>query len=162
MIFKNASGAWLLKQLFFEYADTDRTRVLYTTKRDDHEGFPSFPRLYLEMADESEYDFANLYFGGWPHWKRLQTCGWFNDHLSEVREELQVRLSAENLVQIRAKARSGDLGANKYLLEQGWKPRSSVGRPTKERIRQEAQKITQDQSAVSDDLSRLLDGATFQ
>lgn len=153
--FKNASGAWLLKQLFFEFAETERSRVLYTLKDEDHQGYPSLRRLYLELGDESEYQFANLYFGGWPHWKRLMNANWFMDYLSSYREELQVRNQAESLLQLRQAARAGNLQINKYLLERGW-DKDSVGRPTKEKIRQEAQRITKDSSDVADDLARIL------
>lgn len=167
-VFKNASGAWLLKPLFYEYTTDGKDRVLYTMKTEDHEVviendfgepevrvYPSLRRLYMEMGDESEFLFAQTYFGGWPHWKRLLTCSWFLDHLSEIREELAARNAAENLIAIRSKAKDGNFQANKYLLEQGWKPKGDVGRPTKDRIRREAEKLSKNDSEVHADFERV-------
>ena len=103
--FKNASGSWYLKAIFYEMTDSDKSTVLYSLKTEDHKVgnkvYPSLRRLYLEMNDESEYQFAETYFGGWPHWKRLLSCSWFQDYISDIREELAVRNAAKNLLQIR-------------------------------------------------------------
>lgn len=161
-IFKNASGAYLTKQLFYEFSVTERDRVLYTLKDEDHHGFPSLKRLYLEEGDESEYQVASKYFGGWSHWKRLLQCSWFLDYLSEWREELAAKQSAESLARIKQAAEKGNVSLDKWLLDRGLSDQKMpVGRPTKERIKQEAQKIVLDQRDVQDDLSRLLEGATF-
>src|SRR5690606_30115707 len=104
-VFKNATGAWLLKALFYETAtDPDKTHVLYSFKPEDHEVngvvYPSLRRLYLEMEDDTEYYFAQAYFGGWPHWKRLLSCSWFVDYITEIREEQIGRASCRERVQI--------------------------------------------------------------
>lgn len=161
-IFKNTSGSWLLKTLFFEMSDSNHDRALYTLKTEDHTSkedgrvYPSLRRLYLDMNDESEFDFARTYFGGWPHWKRLLQCSWFQDYLSEIREELAVRNAASCLRQLRKKASEGSLQANKYLLEQGWK-KDIVGRPSKEKIRSEADRLFRSAQDVDEDLQRITD-----
>lgn len=161
--FKNSTGSYLTKQLFFETAFTERDRVLYTLKDEDHQGYPSIRRLYLEMSDETEYKFASTYFGGWPHWKRLLGCSWFMDYLSEWREELRVKEAGESLARLKLAAKGGRLDLDKYLLDRGLSDKKSpVGRPTKERIKSEAQKIVLDQRDISDDFSRILDKTTFQ
>ncbi len=157
-IFKNASGAWLSKQLFFETAE-DKSRVLYTLKPEDHRVgksvYPSLRRLYMEMGDESEYHFAEAYFGGYPHWKRLLQSSWFLDYLTEMREELHARNAAIALEQIKKSASGGSFQASKYLLEQGWLPKGDVGRPSKERIKQEAQDLFRSSEDISSDLDRI-------
>jgi hypothetical protein len=162
---KNAAGSWYLKPIFYEMCGADKSLCLYSLKTEDHKvgkiTYPSLRRLYLEMDDESEYLFAEKYFGGWPHWKRLLSCSWFQDYISDIREELAVRNSAKNLLQIRKKAEEGNLQANRYLLEQAWKPKESVGRPSKARIRAEADKLFHEASDVDLDLSRLLDNQVF-
>lgn len=156
--FKGASGAYYTKQLFYETADTDREFVLYTLKDDDHEGYPSIRRLYVEFEDETEYEFARAYFGSWRHWKRLLECSWFRPVIEEAREELSVRLAAKNLVKIREKALSGDLKANQYLLERKWvSKKEPVGRPSKEKIKAEAEKLFSDKQDVTSDFERILD-----
>lgn len=160
-IFKSENGQWLIKQIFWETADpADRSRVLYSLKTEDHKVgkkiYPSLRRLYMEMGDESEFLFADTFFGGWPHWKRLTSSPWFLDHLSELREELAARNAAIALSEIRKAASSGNFNASKYLLEQGWIPKDKkVGRPTKERIRHEAEKISADHLDITDDLERI-------
>lgn len=114
------------------------------------------------MGDESEYLFAEKYFGGWPHWKRLIACTWFMDYLSSFREELAAKQAGESLNRIKQAAKGGRLDLDKYLLEKGWIDKKAVGRPTKERIKSEAQKIALDHQDISDDFSRILDKTTFQ
>lgn len=156
--FKNASGAWLTKQLFYETSD-DKSRVLYSLKHEDHrvgkKVYPSLRRLYLECGDESEYMIASTSFGGWPHWKRLLSSPWFLDYVVELREELAARNAAAALLQIKKNAEGGNLQANRYLLEQGWLPKGDVGRPTKEKIRQEADHLFRSSEEISDDLDRI-------
>lgn len=162
-IYRASNGVYYTKQLFYEFADSDKSYVLYTLKDQDHMGYPSLRRLYMEMEDHSEYQFATRYFAGWAHWKKLLRCPWFADYLSEFREELQIKSSASYLTAIRLKAIEGNLAANKYLLEQGWKDsKEKVGRPSKEKIKQEADKLFRDSSDIADDLERIKEGMTFK
>lgn len=160
-IFKSENNQWLTKQLFFETSDAnDRSRALYTLKTEDHKVrgklYPSIRRLYMEMGDESEFLFAETYFGGWPHWKKLCSSPWFLDHLTELREELAARNAAIQLSEIKKSASSGNFAASKYLLEQGWIPKDKkVGRPTKEKIQREAEKLSADHYDISEDLDRI-------
>ncbi|MGD9682593.1 MAG: hypothetical protein AB7L70_19155 [Pyrinomonadaceae bacterium] len=154
--FKGASGAYLTKQLFLELS-SEPSKVLYTLKDEDHRGYPSLRRLYLEMGDETEYEFSKAYFGGWPHWKRLTSAPWFLDFVTQYREELAIRNAAESLLRLRAKAKSGDVATDKYLLEQRWVPSSQkAGRPSKERIKEEAARMAAADKTVSSDLERLI------
>lgn len=157
--FKNSQGVFFTRQLFIELSDSDRTNCLYTLRPEDYtiggRTFPSLRRLYLEMEDESEYKFAAKYFGGWPHWQKLLNTPWFPEYLQPIRDELKTKLMAESLEQIRKKARSGDYHANKYLYERGLQSDNPVGRPTKEKIKQEAEKIAAEKSTFDDDIARL-------
>jgi hypothetical protein len=157
--FKGLSGAWLTKQLFYETSGADKSNCLYTLKDSDHKGYPSVRRLYIEMEDETEYLFAEKYFGGWPHWKRLLGCSWFMEYLEEIREELSAKLAARNLQKIREKASEGDLRANQYLIEKKWDPQAKdkVGRPSKEKIKEEAKKLSRIQDEYNEDYSRLME-----
>lgn len=162
-IYRASNGVYYTKQLFYEFADSDKSYVLYTLKDQDYMGYPSLRRLYIEMDDQSEYQFANRYFAGWSHWKKLLRCPWFADYISEFREELQIKSSASYLTSIRLKALEGNLAANKYLLEQGWKDsKEKVGRPSKEKIKAEADKMFRDSTDISDDLERIKAGMSFQ
>lgn len=157
--FKSSTNQWLLKPIFFETSDSDKSKVLYTLKPEDHTfkgvTYPSLRRLYLESDDETEYLFAEQHLGGWTHWKRLSECTWFSPYLAELREELAVRSAARRLHHIRLKAASGDISANKYLLEGKWKSDNPVGRPTKEAIKREANRLFQNDFDLQDDLTRI-------
>src|SRR5690606_6577654 len=163
-VFKNATGAWLLRALFYETAtDPDKTHVLYSFKPEDHEVngvvYPSLRRLYLEMEDDTEYYFAQAYFGGWPQWKRLLSCSWFVDYITEIREELAAKQEADSKRRIRQIAKDmkdrGSLQANKLLLEDIKKSKNPPGRPSKEAIRRKAEELFQDQSELQEDLERI-------
>jgi hypothetical protein len=156
--FKSPNGALYTKQLFYELADTGRDLVLYTLKDDDHEGYPSIKRLYVELEDETEYLFATTYFHSWRHFKKLLDVRWFKDVIDEAREELAVKMAAKELLKIRQKSEQGDLRAAQYLIEQRWKPKESVGRPSKAKIKAEAERLAQDKSEFDDDLARIAEG----
>jgi hypothetical protein len=71
---KDKMGRPMTQALFLEIGyETDK--AVYTLKDDDHTHngvvYPSLKRLYLEMEDVVEYDFANTYLLGWSHWKRM-------------------------------------------------------------------------------------------
>lgn len=165
-VFKASNGVYFTKQLFLETAPSEtRDLVLYTLKDSDHtldgRSYPSLRRLYLDTADESEYLFAQKYFDGWPHFRKLLNCPWFVDYLSEWREELRVRQMAESFATIKAKARSGDVATAKYLLERGWEPKESVGRPSKAAIKRKAEDLVKSSGDISEDFQRISASMSF-
>jgi hypothetical protein len=163
--FKNASGAWLTKQLFIEYAQEDKSLSKFSLKGYDHEYrgmiYPSLRRLYVESMDPTEFIFAENHLGGWEHWKAICNQSWFKEYLSDWREELETKIRAHALLRIRQTASNSSkdaLQANRLLLQGGWKlpdEKSSVGRPTKEKIKEEAQKMFKDQNEFSEDFNRI-------
>lgn len=160
--FTNESGTRYTKSLFFETTLADKSTVVYTLKDQDHKGFPSLYRLYMEEGDPFEYRFANKYLQDWTHWLTLCELSWFKPLVTRWREELDLRLKSESLARILDEARSERreaLSANKYLLEKGWLPKGSskeqVGRPSKEKIRTEAERLFKEHSRIGDDVERL-------
>lgn len=159
--FTNDVGARLTKGLFFEMTLADKSSVLYTLKSQDHRGFPSLYRLYMEEMDPTEYRFAVRHLESWDHWKQLTACTWFKPHVEGWREELSLKLASEALTRIMQEAQSErkeSFAANKYLLEKGWTPKSSsspVGRPSKEAIKQAARRMVEDNSRLTDDWNRI-------
>ena len=164
--FKNAIGQHLLKPIFFELDEAGRPNALYSLKDHDcvFEGrpYPSLRKLYVEMEDPTEYNFASVYLDGWVHWKKLSNASFFCDLLKEWREELEVRLRAKGLVGIRQVASTAGkeaFQAQKYLAQAGWKlpeDKSSVGRPTKERVAQEAEKMFKQKTDFDLDYERIM------
>lgn len=160
--FKNAVGAHYLQALFFETSIDFKNResVLYTLKQEDHEGYPSLHRLYIEMKDVSEYEFAKTYFDNWSHWKKLLECSWFKPYLEEMREELDVSLKAEAINKIRLTASNPNdknyYNANRFIENKGLAiKKDNRGRPSKEKIRSEADKLFKAVGEVDEDYERI-------
>lgn len=158
--FTNDSGMRLTKGLFYEMMLADKSSVIYTLKNADHKGYPSLYKLYMAEEDPKEYRFVQKYLEGWEHWVQLCDLVWFKPYVTRWREELQLKLESEALYHIISESRAGrkeSFAANKYLLEKGWKTQAKdpVGRPSKEQIKREAERMLTDNSRVLEDLNRL-------
>lgn len=163
--FKSEIGSHILKPIFFEHDNSDHLYSVFTLKDQDHtwkgQTYPSLRRLYVEMEDPTEYEFAVTYLDSWTHWKKITQASFFQEHLKEWREELEVRLRARalNRMKVRASSDSKDsFAADKILLAGGWKTpeeKSQVGRPTKEKIAAEANKLFSEHSEFDKDFERL-------
>jgi len=153
--FKTPQGVFILGGLFFEQSPTDKSNVIYTLKDNDHLGYPSLRRLYLEMGDPTEYFFALKHMDGWAHWERLCECEWFSQYLNRWRRELELCIRAKALIRIMALSENPNskeaFGANKFLLAANWKPTARVGRPNKEDIKEAAYDVRD----VKDDVKRM-------
>jgi hypothetical protein len=159
--FRNAVGTRYLKALFFEETGADKSTVVYTLKDQDHEGFPSLYRLYMETNDPTEYRFATAYLDGWDHWEILTKCSWFSPYVERWRKELQLRLASSALARIMSEAKTNSresFTANKYLLERGWMPKEDrkTGRPSKQAVREAAHEIASQAKQVNSDFDRIL------
>lgn len=155
--------------LFYE-AYYDQEGSVFTLKGKDitlpnGRTIPSLKRLYLEMMDPTEYDFATKYFpeGGWAQWEAVAECRVAKEHVAQWRRELEVKLRAKALKEIITVADEGGKSAydaNKYLLSGQWRPQKEVeagkrGRPSKEEIKQ-ATKIQVDlDKRLEEDFKRL-------
>ena len=138
---KDSGGRPLTQSLFLEIGYTDM--AVYTFKDEDHEYngkvYPSIKRLYLEMEDPKEYQFATKYFLGWQHWKRLCENKLIRREIDEWREELELMLASrgvKDMISLCA-GENGSFQAAKYLIEKGWDKRLA-GRPSKAEIEKHA------------------------
>lgn len=159
--FRNAQGVRYTKALFFETTLADKSTVVYTLKDQDHEGYPSLYRLFMETGDPTEYKFATRHLDGWEHWTMLCKCPWFEEYVSRWREELHLKIASESLARIMAEAKTSSrdsFTANRYLLERGWEPKDSSkrGRPTKAAVKAEAARIASEAQQITNDFERLL------
>jgi hypothetical protein len=152
------------QSLFWEYRlrrGEEEGSTKFTLKEHDHHGFPSLYRLYMEMEDVTEYDFATTYFDSYSHWLHLCTIPWFKPKVESWRHELQQKLKARSLRAIKAVAEADDkdsYAANKYLLTQldpPNPPKRQVGRPSKEAIAKEAQALVDLGQEFKDDMERM-------
>lgn len=151
---KDSTGRPLTQSLFLEIGyDTDK--AIYTLKDEDHEykgnTYYSLKRLYLEMEDPTEYEFANQYLLGWQHWKRLKANKMLSKHFEEWEEELELRLRAQGIrAAIDQAAEDKGFQAAKWLADKGWQ-KNSVGRPSKhEKLREERMQAKLDDEFSAD------------
>jgi len=161
--FRNNQGVYFTKGLFYEQCLGDKSSVVYTLKDQDHEGFDSLYRLYMETEDLMEWDFANAYLGGWGHWKQLCQCSWFKPYIRRWREELELKVRASALRRIKAEAKTNSKNAytaNKFLVDGAWKTKeenkNTKGRPSKDQINKAANEMARNQNEIDEDLERIL------
>lgn len=150
------------KALFFEVAVGEKENVLYTLKDQDHRGYKSLYRLYMDLSDPLEINFANTYLDGWEHWQMICEAPWFKPYIKRWRHELNLKLRAEALLRIREIAKDethkGSLAANKILLDGAWETKEEskkVGRKSKEEIRADADRLFQLEKEAISDLERI-------
>jgi hypothetical protein len=149
--------------LFFETTLADKSTVLYTLKDEDHLGYPSLYRLFMEFEDVTEWEFAQAYMDGWEHWQMLCACTWFKPYVTRWRQELELKLKAKALKAIRAEAEGEgkmSYAANKFLMEGGWKEKDTSakpgrGRPVKDNSEKEAILEKEAKLRVNEDFERL-------
>jgi hypothetical protein len=162
---RTVQGIYKTRSLFFEMVLSDKEGCVYTLKPEDHEGFPSLKRLYLEAMDPTEYTFANEYLAGWDHWLKLLECDWFTPYIEQWRIELELKIKAEAFRSIASESKDTSSRnrflANKYLLESYRKAtqteddKPGKGRPSKDQINSEALRIAVKSSDIIDDFDRI-------
>lgn len=160
--FRLSNRKRLLKGLFYETTMADKTGVKYTLKDEDHLGFPSLSRLYLQSNDPTEYSFAVTHLESWDHWEMLCECNWFKPYIARWRRELEMKMKSEALSRIMSSAKQAGkdtLAANRFLIEKGWEPKQGQtkrGRPTKDEIRDEATRLANTHAQINDDFERVM------
>lgn len=165
--FRNSTNVRYLKGLFYEMVLKDKSSVLYTLKDNDHEGYPSLYRLYMETGDLTEWNFAQWYLDGWEHWTMLCNCTWFSPLVERWRNELEIKYRSHSLVNVIKDAQTNSktsLSSNKLLLDGGWKSKdeqkttkgNTVGRPSKDKIKREASKLIKEEDLITEDWKRLV------
>lgn len=137
-----------LSSLFLEPKMNEAS--LYTINDIDREyngkTYPSLYKLYIKMADITEYNFANTYLESYQHWDQLCQQDFFKPHLARWRKELELKVKSGALLEIIAQSTSTDpkkrMEAAKYLYEKvGVGDRTTNrGRPSKVEVQKEAKK----------------------
>lgn len=158
--FKNDQGVWYTRGLFFE-TSLSKDTVLYTLKEEDHQGYPSLYRLFMEANDPEEYTFATEHLGGWSHWKKLRDSDWFKPYYEAWKEELDIKQRSIALAKIMAASTGSGrdaIEASKYIAEKKWekKPAGARGRPSNDKIKKEAQRIFTESQQAEKDFERIL------
>jgi len=127
--------------------------AVYTLKENDYEYkgkyFPSLQRLYIAIADPTEYSFATQCLLGWKHWQRICDNKQLQSHVESWRFELEVKLRSEGIKEAIKQAKTGSFPAAKWVSEGGWEKRPA-GRPSKAELEKRAaiaEKIEDEYSA---------------
>ena len=158
---KNAMGVSRTQSLFLEESYQDQTAVYYTLSPHDSEtkGVPSIYRLYLEMGDPEEYLFADTYFLGMDHWRKICESPFFQPHLERMREDLRKKIKSESLYRIRKEAEDPTsknyFAALKYLSDGGYLEKNTKGRPSKAAVAAETKKQAEARTELDAILERM-------
>ena len=140
----------------------------WTLKEKDHlandgKTYRSMKRIYLEMEDVTEYEFALATLGSFTHWETLCKSTWFKEHLDQWRKELNLKIKARGVKAIMHAAVGGEqpsFQAMKYLADNQYlEKKTGRGRPSKADIKAELQKEVNINKTFKDDAERL--GLTF-
>lgn len=152
----DTQGRPLTQSLFLEIGyNTDY--AIYTLKSQDHafkgKQYISLKRLYLEMSDPIEYDFANEYLIDYPHWERLCENKIIAKHVKQWRKELELKLRSEGVATLIELA-PDSYQAAKWLADKGWETKRA-GRPSKKEQQMEDELASRIESDYSADIVRL-------
>lgn len=134
--------------------------ILYTIAREDTK-YPSLYQAYMNEEDFTEFNFASKYFESYQHWKKVCELKLFAGHISEWREELELKVKARNLKSLIDKAVE-DTSVAKFLLGNKWiedtqkiKGTNLRGRPSKEEIKGHLRLISSQEKQIDDDYERI-------
>ena len=134
----DSMGKFRTQSLFLELGYKDE--AVFTLKDFDHEHngetYVSLKRLYLECEDTTEYQFAQAHLMGWKHWQRMCENKVLRKHIDEWREELEVKLRSQAVLDVISQARAGTFQAAKWVADRGWAQRGA-GRPSNADIEHE-------------------------
>lgn len=159
--FKDSRGRPLTQSLFLEMGyNTDL--AVYTLDDEDkvYKGktYPSLKRLYLEMADPVEYNFATEHLAGWNQWQRICNNKLTGKHVEEWRIELELKMRSDAIQEIvEISTTEKGFQAAKFIAKKEWEG-GSVGRP-KKKVDEEREKIINEklEDEFSADIIRLGD-----
>lgn len=132
--------------------------AVYTLKEDHHvlngKQYPSLKKLYLQVADPTEYEFAVTFLCGWKHWNRLCDNKAIRAHIDEWRFELEVKLRSQAVKEAITQSKSGSFQAAKWVADRGWSTRGA-GRPSKEELEKEKKVQEHITNDFNEDIARI-------
>lgn len=149
-------GRYRTQSLFLEM--DYEPEAMFTLKEHNHshagKDYISLKKLYMEMEDPTEYNFATTYLAGWKHWERICANKILRKHIDEWRDELEQKLRAKAVLRMIESADGGNYQAAKWLADRGWQTRAA-GRPSKSEVDGERAKQGKIVEEYSADILRL-------
>ena len=154
------------KALFFETTLPEYRLEMepeWTLKEKDHlahdgKTYRSMKKIYLEMEDVTEYEFALATLGSFTHWETLCKSPWFKEHIEQWRKELNLKLKARGMKSIIKAATTDEnlsFQAMKYLADNQYLDKGKRGRPSKEEIAKKLKEETETNKIFRDDAERI-------
>lgn len=147
------------RALFIEFVLPQYVKeAIYTVKDKDFDGYISLKKRYLEMEDTTEYLFAVEYFENYAHWERICQTEWFAPHINQWRKELELKIKAKaikNIMDVAQGSSKDAMQANKFLATKGYVEKNEKGRPSKEQVKNEVDRLADLESRMNDDLARI-------
>jgi DNA repair exonuclease SbcCD ATPase subunit len=149
--------------LFLEHTNDIRNGfAIYTLKDQDHRigdrFYLALKPKYLELEDITEYEFATTYFENWTHWERILNVPELRKHIDQWRKELELKIKAKALKRLMKEAAEGGKEAtsiNKFLVQRGYVDKDTKGRPSKQAIKEEAERLASLEQSLNEDLARI-------
>lgn len=149
-------GRQMTQSLILEFQWNEDLAV-YTITDEDKEFrgkfFPSLRKLYFEISDPTEYEFALTCFLSWDQWKRISENKAFADTIEKWREELEVKLRSDGVRAI-IKQAPGSFNAAKWTADGHWNVKR--GRPSKEEQKREKRIRERVSEETAGDAARVL------
>jgi len=157
---KKPSKTW-----FYETTlpDTRNNLTLYSLKKRDHTvagtTYKSLHKIYIEMEDPTEYEFAMSVFGDYSVWENLCSLSWFKRHHIQMQKELVLKLKARTVRNMINDLNDGkaSYNAQKYLADAGYLEGNDKkrGRPSKDELDGALKLAAMDKADTEDDAARI-------
>ena len=150
----------LTEGLFLESCN-DKETALYTLSVQDRRVngvfYPSLHKLYVEMEDVAEFNFANTYFESYTHWLKVKSVKMFADNYAAMVSELNAKLRGVAITNMISQVKEGEANQStlKYLADNDYLPADKKGRPTKAMVDKEVKKQASSKLAIVSDLERI-------
>lgn len=159
-------GAFQTKGLFFETTIPEEREIFntkWTLKEEDHEHngkiYLSMKRVYIEMEDVTEYEFAMATLGSYKHWERVLESPIIRPHVDQWRKELNLKLKARAMKSIIKSATEDEklsFQAMKYLADNEYLDKKNKrGRPSKDEVKAELKREVEINKSFRDDAERI-------
>lgn len=164
--FKDALSKWRTASLFWDACEPHQRgpHTIYTLHEEDivRDGktYKSLKKIYMsyDHIPFHEYEFANDWLGGWPHWDMMATRGVviIRNAISSWRMELEIKLKSMAIKSMIKSAREDGVkgfSAAKYLADKGYA--TVRGRPSKEEIEREKKMAAGISQELEEDMERI-------
>lgn len=155
--FKGLGAKWLTEGLFLESTQNGEEACLYTLQPWDRRKngifYPSIHKLFVEMGDVSEWNFAQHYFDGYQHWLLIKSKPFFKEYYEKMTEELHAKLQHQSIEKMMEQMHEGKASQAtlQYLANKGFIDKAAVGKPKRKRApRKEGNVVQADFDRIKD------------